>query len=192
LRNQQPTGGSPSSGCTYKYPVNPAQISKPEFNGSRLVANIRQDHADLGIVPPYTLRPQLSPELGPFLFRLRPSGKVLAMLSKNPRDSLVPLRVWIVLEHAMIHKLHFGSATPAREALQTKTLIADISRIVQILDSDIAAEEEHARVYDRSQVEYPMLARTMAARRDNLLNTISALEQRLAKLDQAELVAEPA
>jgi hypothetical protein len=112
------------------------------------------------------------------------------MLSKNPRDSLVPLRVWIVLEHAMIHKLHFGSATPAREALQTKTLIADISRIVQILDSDIAAEEEHARVYDRSQVEYPMLARTMAARRGNLLNTITALEQRLSKLDQAELVAE--
>jgi hypothetical protein len=30
----------------------------------------------------------------------------------------------------------------------------------------------------------------MAARRDNLLNTISALEQQLAKLDQAERVAE--
>ena len=26
----------------------------------------------------------------------------------------------------MKHKLHFGSATPAREALQTKTLIADM------------------------------------------------------------------
>jgi hypothetical protein len=90
----------------------------------------------------------------------------------------------------MKHKLHFGSATPAREALQTKTLIADISRIVRILDSDIAAEEEHARVYDRSQVEYPMLARTMATRRDNLLNTIRALQQRLAKLDQPEPVAE--
>jgi hypothetical protein len=82
------------------------------------------------------------------------------------------------------------SATSAREALQTKTLIADINRIVQILDSDIAAEEKQARVFDRSQVEYPMLARTMAARRDNLLNTIGALEQRLVVLDQAELVAE--
>jgi septation ring formation regulator EzrA len=112
------------------------------------------------------------------------------MLSKNPRDLLVPLRVWIILEHAMIHKLHFGSATPAREALQTKTLIADITRIVRILDSDIAAEEQQARIFDRSQVDYPMLARTMATRRDNLLNTISALEQRLAKLDQAELVPE--
>jgi len=56
-----------------------------------------------------------SPELGRF-FLAAPSGKVLAMLSKNPRDLLIPLRVWLILEHAMIHKLHFGSATPAREA----------------------------------------------------------------------------
>jgi hypothetical protein len=114
------------------------------------------------------------------------------MLSKNPRDLLVPLRVWIILEHAMIHKLHFGSATLAREALQTKTLIADISRIVHILDSDIAAEEAQARIFDRTRAEYPILARTMAARRDNLLNTISALEQRLAQLNRAERVAEQA
>jgi hypothetical protein len=92
----------------------------------------------------------------------------------------------------MIHKLHFGSATPAREALQTKTLIADIRRIVQILDSDIAAEEEQARIFDRSQVEYPMLARTLAARRNNLMDTIAALEQRLVTLPmvQAELIPE--
>jgi hypothetical protein len=84
----------------------------------------------------------------------------------------------------------FGSATPAREALQTRVLIADINRVVQILDSDIAAEQEQARIFDRSQVEYPMLARTMAARRDNLTDTITALERRLSKLDQGELFAE--
>jgi hypothetical protein len=89
----------------------------------------------------------------------------------------------------MKRQLHFGSVTPAREELQTRALIADINRIVQILDSDIAAEEEQARIFDRTRAEYPILARTMAARRDNLLNTISVLEQRLAKLDQAELVA---
>jgi hypothetical protein len=90
----------------------------------------------------------------------------------------------------MKHQRHFGSATPAREALQTRALIADITRIVQILDGDIAAEEEQARIFDPSQVEYPMLARTLAARRDNLMDTIAALERRLSKLDQAELVAE--
>ena len=90
----------------------------------------------------------------------------------------------------MKHHRHFGSATPAREALQTRVLIADINRVVQILDSDIAAEEEQARIFDRSQVEYPMLARTMAARRDNLMDTITALERRLSKLDQGELIPE--
>jgi hypothetical protein len=83
------------------------------------------------------------------------------------------------LEHAVKHQPHFGKATPAREALQTRILIADIFRVVQILDSDIAAEEEQARAFDRSKVGYPMLARMLAARRDNLTDTIAALEQRL-------------
>ena len=92
----------------------------------------------------------------------------------------------------MKHQPHFGKATPTREALQTRILIADINRVVQILDSDIAAEEEQARVFDRSKVGYPMLARTLAARRDNLMDTIAALEQRLVNLpaDQIELVPE--
>jgi hypothetical protein len=82
----------------------------------------------------------------------------------------------------MKHQRHFGTATPSREAVQTRSLIADIGRIVQILDTDIAAEEEQARVFDPSQAEYPMLARTMAARRDNLRETIAALERRLSDL----------
>jgi hypothetical protein len=90
----------------------------------------------------------------------------------------------------MKHPRHFGSATPTREVLQTRALIADITRIVQILDGDITAEEEQARIFDPSQVEYPMLARTLAARRDNLMDTIAALERRLSRLDQADLVAE--
>jgi hypothetical protein len=92
----------------------------------------------------------------------------------------------------MKQQRHFGSATPARDALQTKELIADINRIVQILDNDITAEEEQVRIFDRSRVDYPILARTLAARRDNLLGTIAALEQRLVNLPavQAELVPE--
>ena len=92
----------------------------------------------------------------------------------------------------MKHQYHFGSATPAREALQTKHLIADINRVVQILDSDIAAEEEQVSIFDRSRVDYPILARTLVARRDNLLGTIAALEQRLVNLPavQAGLVPE--
>jgi hypothetical protein len=92
----------------------------------------------------------------------------------------------------MKHQRHFGSATPARDALQTRLLIADINRVVQILNGDIAAEEEQSRIFDRSRVDYPILARTLVARRDNLLGTIAALEQRLVNLPavQAELVPE--
>jgi hypothetical protein len=92
----------------------------------------------------------------------------------------------------MKHQRHFGSATPAREALQTRVLIADITRVVQILNGDIAAEEEQARAFDRSRFDYPILARTLTARRDNLLGTIAALQQRLVNLpaDQAVLIPE--
>jgi hypothetical protein len=77
------------------------------------------------------------------------------------------------------HQRHFEAENGPREALQTRTLIADIGRVVHILNSDIAAEEEQAGVFDRFLVEYPMIARTLAARRDNLNETIAALERRL-------------
>ena len=90
----------------------------------------------------------------------------------------------------MKHQRHFGSTTPPREALQTRILIADINRVVQILNSDITAEEEQARIFDRSQVEYPMLARTLAARRNNILDTIAALRLVTLPMVQAELIPE--
>jgi len=55
----------------------------------------------------------------------------------------------------------------------------DLNRTVCLLDCDVAAEEERARISDRSNSAYPILARTLAARRDNLQGTIAALEQRL-------------
>jgi hypothetical protein len=70
-------------------------------------------------------------------------------------------------------------------------MIGDIDRVVRILDCDIATEEERARISDRSDAAYPMLARTLAARRDNLRDTIAALNQRLANLPaETELVPE--
>jgi hypothetical protein len=79
----------------------------------------------------------------------------------------------------MKHQYHFESLNVWRETTQTKGLIADIDRIVQILNSDIASEEEQAGIFDCSRPEYPVLARALAARRDNLKDTIAALEQRL-------------
>jgi hypothetical protein len=108
------------------------------------------------------------------------AGKVLAIRRQGAEGPYSSVPKQSILEHEMKHQRHIDASTNAlREARQTRTLIADIGRIVQILDSDIAAEEEQARVFDPAQAEYPMLARTLTARRDNLRGTIAALEQRL-------------
>ena len=84
----------------------------------------------------------------------------------------------------MNHQRHFGSSSePAlREAVQIRTLIADLDCLAQILNCDIATEEKHVGVFDRSDIAYPLLAGKLAARRDNLVDTIAALELRLAAI----------
>jgi hypothetical protein len=80
------------------------------------------------------------------------------------------------------HQRHFEPRNRSREASQTRTLIADIDRVVEILNSDIADEEAISGILDRSHAEYSILARTLTARRDNLRGTIAALEKRLSDL----------
>jgi hypothetical protein len=84
----------------------------------------------------------------------------------------------------MKHQHHFGSANDValRDVARISTLISDLDRQVRILDHDIAAEKERARVFDPFNANYPILARTLTARRDNLKDTIAALEIRLASL----------
>ena len=82
-----------------------------------------------------------------------------------------------------------GDESALREASQIRTLISDLDRIVQILNCDIATEEERVRVFDRSDVTYPLLAVTLVARRDNLRDTIAVFERRLATIKA--LLVEP-
>jgi hypothetical protein len=80
----------------------------------------------------------------------------------------------------MKHRRHFDASDVAfTEAERIRGLIADLDRLVQILDCDIVTEEERAGAADRSEAVYPMLARTLATRRDNLKGTVAALKQRL-------------
>ncbi len=80
------------------------------------------------------------------------------------------------------HQSHFGStrSVALKQAAKVRSLIGDLDRIVRILDSDIATEEERAGVSDPFNAAYPVLARMMTARRDNLKVTIAALERGLA------------
>jgi hypothetical protein len=85
----------------------------------------------------------------------------------------------------MKHACHFGNAnqTAAQEAGRLKTMISDLNRAVKIFDADRTAEEERSQIFDPKNAEYPMLARTIVSRRDNIIATIAVLETRLASVE---------
>jgi hypothetical protein len=66
--------------------------------------------------------------------------------------------------------------TAAVRRLQIATLIGDLSRTADILSADIEHEENRAGVRDVSDTAYPVLARSLRARRDNIRATIVSLE----------------
>jgi hypothetical protein len=76
-----------------------------------------------------------------------------------------------------------------REVTVISKILADFVRTVQLIESDIVAEEERAKISDRSDAGYPMLARSLIERRDNIKMTIAALEERLIERAQHEQVA---
>ena len=81
----------------------------------------------------------------------------------------------------MKQRYQFGSPHDAalRKSAKVRVLIGDLDRVVRILDNDIATEEERSGVSDPFNAAYPVLARMMTARRDNLKETIAALERGL-------------
>ncbi len=66
--------------------------------------------------------------------------------------------------------------TAAVNGLQIATLIGNLSRKVTILTADIAHEEARSGVRDLSDPAYPVLARSLRTRRDNIRLTIASLE----------------
>ena len=83
----------------------------------------------------------------------------------------------------MKQQRHLGIVTAAREVSQARALIADLNRLVDVLNVDIDFREQEAGVPDLARPEYPAVARAMRARRDNLLETISALRERAGRSD---------
>jgi hypothetical protein len=73
--------------------------------------------------------------------------------------------------------------TSQREAAQIRSMIASLNRTIASLDGSIAADLEKSHVRDPRHYAFPISARTMIARRDNLRSTIAALSDRLSKLD---------
>jgi hypothetical protein len=66
--------------------------------------------------------------------------------------------------------------TAAINRLQIATLIGNLSRTVEILTADIEHEETRAGVRDLADPAYPVLARSLRKRRENIGATIASLE----------------
>lgn len=80
----------------------------------------------------------------------------------------------------MRHQGQFKKFEPVRDHRRLETLIADLRRVVAILDAEIEFEEQQAGVPDIARPEYPVFARSLRARRHNLTGTISALQNSFA------------
>ena len=68
-------------------------------------------------------------------------------------------------------------------------MIEDLRRVAQVLDCDVHTEEDRSQIFDPSHARYPILARSLAARRDNLKATIAALEARLSSTAERAIAA---
>jgi hypothetical protein len=76
---------------------------------------------------------------------------------------------------------HFETTgtTARREATVIQKILDDLARTIQLLNDDIAAEEDRTQVFDVFDGRYSMLARSLGARRDNMKVTVAALSERL-------------
>jgi len=92
---------------------------------------------------------------------------------------------------AKLHRSGTAQETALRQAAVIRGMMHDLGRTIQFLDIDISTEEERGRIFDRSDPAYPILARTLTARRDNLIVTIADLAQRLRTITAAIPVAIP-
>jgi len=67
--------------------------------------------------------------------------------------------------------------TAAVNRLRIATLIADLTRTAAFLAADIEHEETRAGVRDLADPAYPVLARSLRTRRENIRTTVAALEE---------------
>ena len=84
-----------------------------------------------------------------------------------------------------LYLLETHRETAAVKKLRIATLIADLTRTAHILTADIEHEEARAGVRALSDPAYPVLARSLRMRRENIRTTVAALEELLQETPKA-------
>ena len=79
----------------------------------------------------------------------------------------------------MVTSSRFETLTDRYALIQERiqTLISDLRRLVQLLEAEIETEEQRTTIFDPANSNYPVFARKLRGRRDNLIATISRLEE---------------
>jgi hypothetical protein len=114
-------------------------------------------------------------------------GKDLAMVGQSPVQSMrcVPKQTKFGAPMAKLRHSRTAEEAALRQAAVLRGMIYDLGRTIHILNIDILTEEESVRVFGRSDPAYSILARTLTARRDNLIVTVADLEERLHTITAA-------
>ena len=68
-----------------------------------------------------------------------------------------------------------------RWRLRTEAVLVNLKNAVAVLDCSIEAELQNSRTRNRRDAAFPMAARALIARRENLRATIEALSEELAR-----------
>jgi hypothetical protein len=97
-----------------------------------------------------------------------------------------PINLWSA-KMAKLHHTGIVEERALKQAAIIRGMLNELDRTIQLLNTDISNEEARVRVSDRSDRAYPILARTLATRRDNLRVTVADLEHRLRTLNEARL-----
>jgi hypothetical protein len=79
----------------------------------------------------------------------------------------------------------FDTPGDLRTTVKLRALVADLRLRCEVLDSDIHDEEQRTGIFDVTSIAYPILARNLRVRRDNLLATIRVLEGHLTETEMA-------
>ena len=90
--------------------------------------------------------------------------------------------------HKMTHfRTQLNDHRTTMKLVKLRALVADLHSQVHFLDQGIHDEEQRTGMFDVADFAYLILARTLRARRDNLLATIGLLRGRMTDSDHARL-----
>ena len=80
----------------------------------------------------------------------------------------------------MHHRFETARGNRVQESTISK-MLSDLALACRLIEADIATEEKRAGIYDQSDRRYPILARSLNERRDNLKGTMATLERLMSE-----------